>query len=452
MALPKTAAGPVATADIDGDGDLDVFIGGRVVPGRYPEPAASLLLRNDAGTLKPDATASAALKEIGLVSSAVFTDLDADGDPDLALACEWGPLRLFRNDAGKLASWDAPLDAFPPTTTTGRLTGWWHSLAAGDFDGDGRMDLIAGNWGLNSSYATPTATQPARLYYGDFDNNGSIDLLETEWEEGTRREVPRRDMKLLSAGWPELRTRFPSHRAFARADFTDVLGPAKARARSVEAVTLTSMLLLNRGGKFEARPLPAAAQYAPAFGLVVADFDGDGAEDLFLAQNFFANRPEEPRLDAGLGLLLRGDGRGGFTALSPMESGIRIHGEQRGAAAGDFDEDGRPDLVVAQHGAATRLLRNTTARPGLRVRLNGPAANPDALGARVRLKFGTRTGPTREQHSGSGYWSQNSAVMILATPEPPTEIEVQWPGGRQTTSKVPPGTKTITVNPDGTAR
>ncbi len=450
VSLPKTAAGPVSTADIDGDGDLDVFIGGRVVPGRYPEAATSLLLLNDAGTLKPDPAIPAALKEAGLVSSAVFTDLDADGDPDLALACEWGPLRLFRNDAGKLAPWDAAIDSSPLTMS--RLTGWWNSVAAGDFDGDGRMDLVAGNWGLNSSYATPDTTHPVRMYHGDFDGNGSIDLLETEWEEITRREVPRRDLKLLSAGWPELRTRFPSHRAFSRADFTEVLGPAAAKARRVEATILASMLFLNRGTKFEARPLPAAAQYSPAFGLVVADFDGDGAEDLFLAQNFFANRPEEPRLDAGLGLLLRGDARGNFTVLAPMESGVRIHGEQRGAAAADFDEDGRIDLVVAQHGSATRLMRNAHARPGLRVRLHGPAANPDALGARVRLKFGSKSSPARERHGGGGYWSQDSAVMILATPEPPTEIEVQWPGGQQTVSKIPPDAKSITVNADGTTR
>lgn len=206
---------------------------------------------------------------------------------------------------------------------------------------------------------------------------------------------------------------------------------------------------MNRGGKFEAVALPDAAQYSPGFGLAVADFNGDGAEDLFVAQNFFANRPEEPRQDAGLGLLLQGDGRGKFNALAPMNSGIRIYGEGRGAAVGDFDEDGRADLAVAQHAARTTLLRNATGRPGLRVRLSGPATNPDAIGSTVRLAFGAKLGATRELHGGSGYWSQDSAVAVLGTPEAPTEIHVRWPDGRMTRGAVPQGTKEITVAADG---
>lgn len=449
-------AGPLAAADVDGDGDLDVFVGGRVVAGRYPEAASSLLLLNDGGTLKPDAVATALLKEVGLVSGAVFSDLDSDGDPDLVLACEWGPLKVFTNERGALKQWDAPVGSvdarFAGLASLNKWTGWWMSVAAGDFDGDGRMDLVVGNWGLNSSYGSPTAKFPVRLYHGDFDGNGSHDNLEAEWEEGTQREVPRRDLKLLSAGWPELRTRFDSHKAFSKADVSEVLGAQRATARRAEAAVLASVVLLNRGGKFEALALPEAAQYAPAFGLSVADFDGNGTEDVFMGQNFFANRPEEPRQDAGLGLLLSGIGNGRFTALSAAASGLRIYGEQRGSAVGDFDEDGRPDLVVAQHGARTVLLRNATGRSGLRVRLQGPATNPDATGATVRLLFGAKSGATREQHGGSGYWSQDSAVMVFSAPEMPTEIHVRWPDGHMTRSVVPAGAKEISVAADGSVQ
>ena len=172
-------------------------------------------------------------------------------------------------------------------------------------------------------------------------------------------------------------------------------------------------------------------------------------EDLFLAQNFFSMRPEWPRTDAGRGLWLRGDGQGHFTALSADESGVRIYGEQRGAAVGDFDEDGRPDLAVAQNGAATTLWHNDRATPGLRVRLAGPRGNSQGFGAIARLQFGDRKGPAREFHAGSGYWSQDSPVQVLALPASPTAIEVRWSGGGVTTSPVPAGAREIEVRFDG---
>src|SRR5437016_1282676 len=197
------------------------------------------------------------------------------------------------------------------------------------------------------------------------------------------------------------------------------------------------MMFLNRGDHFEARALPAEAQLAPAFAVCVGDFDGDGNEDVFLSQNFFAVNPDSPRCDAGRGLWLRGDGTGKLTAVSGQESGIKVYGEQRGAAVCDYDGDGRVDLVVTQNGAETKLYHNVVARPGLRVRLKGPPGNPQGAGAQMRLRFGQRQGPVREIHAGSGYWSQDGAVQVLGTPEPPTQIWLRWPGGQVTTSAIP---------------
>jgi hypothetical protein len=206
------------------------------------------------------------------------------------------------------------------------------------------------------------------------------------------------------------------------------------------------MVFLNRGQRFEAALLPAEAQFAPAFGLNVADLDGDGQEDVFLAQNFFALRLEEPRLDGGRGLWLRGDGRGRLAPIPGQESGVKVYGDQRGSAVCDFDEDGRIDLVVTQNGSATKLYRNAGARPGLRVRLGGPPANPHGLGAVLRLAFGEKQGPAREVHGGSGYWSQDSAVPVLATPSPPTALTVRWPGGKTTTHPIAAGAREIVTD------
>src|SRR6185369_8629619 len=155
----SSTAGALALADIDGDGDLDLFVGGRVIPGRFPEPASSRIFRNVGGRLETDADNSHRLAKIGLVSGAVFSDLDGDGHADLALACEWGSIRVFRNDAGQFNEVTAELGL-------DQYRGWWNGITTGDFDGDGRLDLVASNWGRNTKYQRYRA--PLRIYYGDF--------------------------------------------------------------------------------------------------------------------------------------------------------------------------------------------------------------------------------------------------------------------------------------------
>ena len=196
--------------------------------------------------------------------------------------------------------------------------------------------------------------------------------------------------------------------------------------------------------------LPPVAQFAPAFGICVADFDGDTYDDIFLSQNFFETQPTMPRLDAGRGLLLKGDGAGGFTAVPGQMSGILVYGEGRGAAVADYDADGRLDLAVAQNGAATKLFRGIAARPGLRVRLQGPAANPDAVGAVVRLMGEKVAGPAHCVQAGSGYWSQDSHVSVLSRPAGKLKLWVRWPGGRVTESDVPVDAREVIADASGT--
>jgi hypothetical protein len=206
------------------------------------------------------------------------------------------------------------------------------------------------------------------------------------------------------------------------------------------------MVFFNRGDHFDAVAMPREVQWAPVFGLAVGDMDGDGNEDVFVAQNFFAVRPEDDRLDGGRGLWVRGDGHGVLQAVPGQESGIKVYGEQRGAALSDYDRDGRIDVVVTQNGAETKLYRNERAKPGLRVRLAGREGNEDGIGAVMRLKFGGRLGPAREVHAGSGYWSQDSAVQVLGLPEQATEIWIRWPGGKTSTGAFPAGAREIQVH------
>ena len=437
--LPAQASsfGPIALGDIDGDGDLDLFVGGRTVASHYPEPASSLLLRWQNGAFEMDMEGKA---NVGLVNGAVFTDLDGDGSPELVLACDVGSIRVFRAAAGRLTEMTREF-GFE------KYRGFWTGVTAGDFDGDGRLDIVASNLGRNSKYEK---FKPLKLHYGDLDQNGSIEIIESTFNKQRSGDLPLQSFPIVSAALPSLKERFPKVQGYAEATLAGIYGTALSSARAVELNWLDSTVFLNRGATFEPRPLPIEAQFAPASSVCVADMDGDGDEDLFLGQNFFAVPAETSRYDAGVGIWLRNNGRADFTSVAAGESGVRVYGEQRGAAVTDFNRDGRIDLVVTQNGRETKLFRNLAAKPAWRVKLSGPAENPAAIGAVIQLLAdrgsGTSTnlGPAREIHAGAGYLSQDGLVQILGGEA--THARVRWPGGKVTTSPLPSAVGEVEIN------
>ena len=290
--------------------------------------------------------------------------------------------------------------------------------------------------------------QPIRLHFGSQEGALGLSLLETHFDPVMGKRVPARDWNVLSAAFPALRERFASFAAFSRASEQDILEGGLPPMSLASAATLESGVLLNRGDHFEAYTLPPEAQIAPVFGMVAADFNNDGHYDLFLAQNFFGLPPGEDRADAGCGALLLGDGTGTFAAASARQSGLSAVGEGRGAATGDFDHDGRQDLVIGQNRGETKLYRNTSASPGLRVQLKGSAENPKAVGAIIRPEFkGGRRGASHEIHLGGGYWSQDSTDVTLGRRDDIEAIEIHWPRGPVDRVLVKPGSTELSVRP-----
>jgi enediyne biosynthesis protein E4 len=415
-----STTGPIAAADVSGNGYLDFFIGGAFKPGQYPENADSRFIRNQNGRFRFDPVNSQTFSDLGLVTGAVFSDFNNNGSQDLLISSEWGTLRLFENRSGIFAeiTEQMGLDAW---------SGWWKGVATGDFTNNGLPDIIAANIGLNTPYQIKN-NHPLRMYYSDIDGFGSMDIIEAyadengEYLPGTRLYKFQEQQINLN--------RMGSHEEFAASTLRDILGDRYDQMPYKEINTLEHMVFINRGDHFEARPLQIEAQFSAAFHTGVADFDNDGNEDIFISQNYFAVPQDDPRMDAGRGLILLGDGEGNFRPLSGSESGIKIYGEQRGAAFGDFNNNGKTDLAVSQNGSRLKLFENRVEKTGIRVKLEGPASNRDGVGSSVRLVYENGVnGPRRDIQSGSGYWSQNSVTQIMGTSTSlgiVNEIEVAW--------------------------
>ena len=317
-ALPKmlTSTATVRAADFNGDGKPDLFVGGRLTPRNYPYPARSYLLRND-GDHFTDVTEEVApelARPAGMITDATWIDFDGDGRPDLVTAGEWMPLQFYHNDGKRLRN-------VTESTRLPPLRGWWSSIAVGDFDEDGRPDLIAGNLGLNYTYTTSKKSKFG-IYAADFTGNRTTDIVLTQEIDGT--EYPLAGLAPLGREIYPLAIRFPTYGSFAEASIRELFTPAQLQpALHYQTDSFASVYLHNEGnGTFTSSNLPNLAQIAPIRGVVVHDVDHDGHLDLIVAGNLYDVEPNTPRADAGNGLWLKGDGHGHFTPVLPSESGF----------------------------------------------------------------------------------------------------------------------------------
>ena len=322
----QTSTSCARVADVNGDNRPDLFVGGRVVPGRYPETPKSFLLINDGKGGQPhftDQTAKLApmLSQIGMVTDAAWVDLNADHKPELVIVGEWMPITVLRLENGRMT--DQTKTYFEK-----EYSGWWNKLLVDDFNGDGHPDLVVGNQGMNTQ-CRASDKEPAELIYKDFDNNGKVDPIFCLYVQGKSYPHATRDELLEQVGM--LRHRFTNYESYSNATLSDVFTDEQLKdAKKLTANCLkTTLFVSTPGGKLTEKPLPLAAQIAPVFTLIALDYNHDGRKDLLLCGNTAQARLRFGRSDANAGLLLRGDGRGNFSAVPQQQSGFQLTGDVR---------------------------------------------------------------------------------------------------------------------------
>ena len=427
------AVGAVAAADFDRDGRLDLFIGGRVRVGQYPLPPRSAIWMNR-GDHFEDVTGAIApgLREVGMVTSALWTDVDGDGWVDLLIATEWGGVRCWRNLEGR-----GFVDASEQFGFSTAGAGWWTSLAAADFNGDGRVDYVVGNVGLNTRYSA-SSDQPALMWVGKFSAKPGQSMIEGYYEHDSL--YPWRTRRELSLKIPEISKRFPENDAYARATLPEIIGADKlASAQRFAATELQSGVFLSQpNGKYIFQPLPRIAQIAPLQGIVAGDLDGDGWADIYAVQNSYAPIYSVGRFSGGLSQFLRGDGRGGFAAVEPDVSGLVVPGDAKALVLADLHQQGAPTLIVSRNNETAlafepRLASHHTLF-GVNLHTKQPG-NFSGIGARVTVTLQSGVTESSELYAGSGYESQSSATLFFGyvSENPPATIQVRWPDGNSST-------------------
>jgi hypothetical protein len=391
--------------DFNHDGKMDLFVSGRVEPAKYPQPVSSFIFRNDSrdGHAKfTDVTDEVApgLRKIGMICDALFTDFDGDGQTDLIVVGEWMPVTFFRNVNGKFVN-------VTEGSGISDMTGWWTSIAAGDFRHTGRTDYIVGNLGLNSLYQA-SKQFPVCITAKDFDNTGNyiaIPSLYLPDQQGVKREFPAMGRDDLARHMPGIKKKFPTYKPFALATMDDILTPEQ-RAGSVrlQATMMQSCYLRNDGGgKFTMIPLPKAAQVSVINGMVVDDFDGDGNPDVLINGNDYGTEVGTGRYDALNGLLLKGDGQGNFTPLSISQSGIYIPGNGK-ALVKLTGSEGKYLVAASQNRGPLKLYE-------CKEKMQQVKANTDDVAAILHFKDG-RTQKT-EFYNGSSFLSQSGRFLSI---------------------------------------
>ena len=428
-ALPKNLTSKlcVRATDYNKDGKLDLFVSGRVEPWHYPKPVSSVILRNDSqnGRVKfTDVTAEVApaLKNIGLVCDALFTDFDNDSWPDLILAGEWMPITFLKNNRGHYTSINA-------TTGIANKQGWWNSIAAGDFRHTGRMDYIVGNMGLNTFFQA-SDQYPVAITAGDFDGTGNYSAIPSLFlpdQNGDRKEFPAHGREDLIKQMNGLKKAYTNFKSFAVASMDQVLTPEQqARAIRLSANTMRSVFLRNEGnGKFTMLPLPTQAQISALNGMVVDDFNGDGHLDVAMTGNDYGTDVSIGRYDALNGLVLTGDGRGNFTPQSIQQSGLYIPGN--GKALVKLRSGRGYWLAASQNNDKLKLF-------ALKKPLKTVPTKPTDASALLTDKQGRRT--KYELYYGSSFLSQSSR-FIPVNPRTVSQIRVADYKGQSRVLSVP---------------
>ncbi|MCY3998522.1 MAG: VCBS repeat-containing protein [Flavobacteriaceae bacterium] len=344
----------VRPIDFDFDGDLDLFVGGRQLPRNYPYPTDSFILRNDSAGDQVkfvDVTKEIApdLLGIGMVTDGVWVDINNDTLIDLAVVGEWMPLTFLINENGVLVN---KTDEFGMSEDT---TGWWYSIISEDFDADGDMDFIAGNVGLNYKYRASTE-EPFAIYADDFDNNKSTDIVLGYYNEGT--QYPVRGRECSSQQIPAIKIKFEDYTSFSQASLADVYSTkGLENALNYKAQTFASSYIENLDdGRFDIRALPKEAQFSSVNSILTQDVGADGPLDLVLSGNLYNSEVETPRNDAGFGLYLKGDGKGGFIPKSYQESGLLVRGNVKHAKWIEIGKNKQRAMLFAKSNEALQIV------------------------------------------------------------------------------------------------
>jgi hypothetical protein len=395
-ALPGTRASGscVVGCDYDKDGDIDLFIGGRVVPGNYPLTPQSYLLQNNGGRFSDISSLALPDKgKIGMVTSALWTDFDNDGWIDLMIAGEFMPITFIKNQNGKLL-FNSPL-------IIDHSNGWWNSITAGDFDEDGDIDYVVGNLGLNTRYKA-SATEPLCIYAKDFDKNGGIDPVMCYYIQGTNYVYPSRDE--LIGQIPAMRKRFDRYKTFALATFDETFTRQELDGSFIlKAECFESSYLENKGnGKFERKALPLPCQFAPVFGMIAGDYNNDGHPDILITGNSYSTEVSTGNYDAMTGLLLTGDGKGNFQTIISGKSGFFSDGDSKGMAQLNLADNSCLVLVTNNNDRLSSFeLSGSNGKP-IRV-------TQDEVYAIVRKKDGSSF--KQELYFGTTYLSASSRAI-----------------------------------------
>ncbi len=413
------SSGAVCSADIDGDGDQDLFVARRQVPHRFALPATSVFLRNDGAGGFSVHDFSGGSPVSGCISDAQFADMDHDNDPDLVICEEFGMVSWLANTGGSFGA-KQPLSA----------SGMWQSLCLADLNEDGNIDIIAGNWGQNTKYH-PSAEKPYTMFAGDMEGDGDRDLIEAK-NRSDGGFLPGRGRSCSGYAMPSITERFPKWDDFANASFEDIYGDPSQLPEKYEAVDLHHTVFMSDGsGGFSAQPLPVMAQLSPVYGILAEDLDGDGDKDLFLAENYRYTQPETGRWNLGYSsILLQEDGN--WSLLDMPLAGVNIHEDARGVVPCDIDGDGQSEMLVSVSNGKAKQLDCTGDWAGsFTVQLQGKSGNSFGSGAMIMLAFSDGSKQFRHVQAGQGYLSSYVGPQLFRVPEAKTvaAVEITWADG-----------------------